>query len=274
MKFHIEHNVTPNHIRAILPLLSAGEVLGPAEILRIVQQRGHHISYDYLRRNLNVLAEFGLLVDDNQAYRLSASGTAAQTLLNFKPSAFYDVMHCLYYTSWDLSQKPELRFSWTYQTICNLLWDTKPALIDAEKLAAELLSIAQASFPEEQRIAISAYAVEGAYHWIRALEPPFVRWPFQRGKRETGVGRATCSPELFILGVDYLYKKLGLPYQSPMLIDESKIRAVCQLCLLNMAKFNQIAELTLKTFDALKVHSGEWGLSLVLAKPIRVEELA
>jgi len=274
MKFHIEHNVTPEHVRVILPLLSADKMLGLAEIWQVVQQGGHRISYDYLRRNLNVLTAFELLESDNRMYGLSPSGVAVKTLLNFKLSTFHDVMHYFYYTSWDLTQKPELCFSWTYQAICNLLWDTRPSLIDAEKLAAELLSIAQSSFPAEQRIAISAYAIEGAYHWIRALEPPFVRLPSQRGKRETGVGRVTCSPELFILGIDYLYRQLGLPYQSPMLLDESKTRAVCQLCLLDMAKFNQVAELTLKTFDALGMHSGEWGLSLVLAKPIRVEELA
>ena len=273
MKFHIEQNVTPEHVRVILPMLSTANAVGALQIYQAAQQMGHRITYDYVRRNLKVLADLGLLKDQARLFTLSPSGVAAQALLRLKPAAFQDVMHFLFYTSWDITYTSELAFCWTYQTICNLLWDARPTVIQGQKLVADVVDLAQTRFPEQGRIALTDWAIEGAYQWLRALEPPFVKVPAAGGRRKTGGGRTGCSTELLLLAVDYLYRKLRLPYQSSLPLDEVRIRSICQLCLLDTTSFKETADATVKAFGPLTAHGNERAMTLTLTRPIRLEGL-
>ena len=272
MKFHVEHNVKPEHIRIILPILSSDDNFSLEGISYELQRRNHSISIDHLRRNLNILSAFRFIKCEQKLYRITDLGMSLQKILNLKPSTFYDIMHYYYYSSWTLTHNLDVVFSWTYQTISNLVFENEINRIDKRDLAGELLSLAQEKFPEIHRIAISPYAIEGTMNWLRALDPPFISTT-NRFKQRIGNGRTACSPELFLLGFDYLYRLLGLAYGAPILLDDYKIRIVCQLCLLDSNKFSQIINLTQKTYEILIINSSEWGYSISLPKPVHVNDL-
>ena len=272
MKFHIEHNVKPENIRKILPILSSGNSMGLENILSDLQKRDYSISIDHLRRNLNILSAFSFIKRDQKLYQITNLGMSLNKILSYKPSTFYDIMHYFYYSSWTLTHNPIVAFSWTYKTISNLIFENENIIIDKRNLAGELLSYAQENFPTEKRIAISPYAIEGAMNWLQALDPPIIT-NTNRIKQRIGKGRTACSPELFLLGIDHLYKLLGLVYGAPILLDDNKIRIVCQLCLLDPNKFSQLINMSQKTYNMLIINNSEWGYSISLPKPVHLNDL-
>jgi hypothetical protein len=189
--------------------------------------------------------------------------------MEYNVHAFFDLMHYLYYVSWNLGNQDDVPFSWTYQTVCNLIFDHRPTIIDGKSLAAEVRRIAQRRFGRED-VSITDYAIDGVYNWLRVLTPSFT-WTDQRTRRRvTNSGRSGCSSELFLMGVDYLYRTFARPYRDPITLDDEKILRLCRLCLLDPQQVKPMAVRTAGRFAILKLSEGQTGITIVLERRPRL----
>ena len=271
IKFHVEHNVTPNSVNTILLLFHSDDSLISGEVYdRLSTSLWHsskgEIKKSYLNKNLDVLNVFGILSKDEGRYEITDFGQKLQQCSQFNQNIYFDLMHYLYYTTWDVS-KPETYFSWTYRKICDALWEIKPSTIDKNKLAGDVYNYATTYFPEIPKIAISPYAVQGTRNWLRALSPPFV--DVDGRNIRTNEGRQYCSPELFLLGIDSLYQENTISIGTPILIDRDKEIFLAKLCLLSINSVKNVLSLVMKIFpDVLKKHSSVWGNSVILSRKL------
>ena len=178
------------------------------------------------------------------------------------------MMHYLYYVAWDLAEvedKDAVAFSWTYQTVCNLLWDRRPSVIDGKALAVEVRERAQAEFALDS-VSITDYAVDGIYNWLRALDPVFAWTNSKVRRRETNAGRVSCTPELFLMAVDYLYRTLQVDYNRPLIMDEHKIHMLSRLCLLDPGKWKPVLTRTGEEFTILRRSNSASGQQITLER--------
>lgn len=268
-EFHVDHNVKPKHIEAILPCFKEGIYITKKELMSELNGFGYIIHPRHLRKNLSILRYFGILHFSNNAFSITKLGLSIKNQLNFNKDIFHDLMHYLYYTTWDFSNQNSMYFSWSYKTICNLLWERKSTKVNRKRLAGELLALAQEKFVSKE-ISISHEAITGIFYWLKALTPPFIE---ETKINKIGSGRKRCSLELFVLSIDYLYHMLGLNYKIPVLLDDFKKELVCKLCLLEENSFNAILSLAIQTFTFIQKHYGEWGSSLILQKRVKIEDL-
>lgn len=267
MKFHFEHNVTPKHVAALLALFGSEKALNKEEIRDRLKANAHRISDDYLRRNLIGLVGIGSLRKVGASFELSELGDRLARLLQFRPNVFFDLMHYLYYATWDQNPSEQVAFSWTYQNICDILWASRPSKIDGNAVANEIYRRIEREFSQAQKPSISHWAVHGVCNWLATLDPPFMK---PGSKNHSSEGRRTCSPELILLAIDYLYRKNGIPYGTTLLLDEPKIAAITAFCLLYPASFEPMLETTLNSFSVLKCQSTLWGRSLLLPQQVSI----
>jgi hypothetical protein len=222
------------------------------QILADLHESGHAINPHYLFWNLKVMRSLGLTETDEktEAWQLTKRGVYLRALAEWNPRAFYDMMHYLYYASWDFADHENTGFSWTYQTACNLLWQRRPTVIDGKALAAEVRDLAQQQFGLDT-VSITDYAIDGVYNWLRVLDPVFAWTDTRTRRRETNGGRAGCTPELFLMAIDFLYRRQNLPYNRPVLMDDERTALVCRLCLLDPMKWKIVLNRTVEQFDIL-----------------------
>ncbi len=270
-KFHVDHDVRPVHVMAVLQQMSpfVGDVR--ATLLADLAESGYTINPHHLFWNLKVLRTLGLTdVDEKtESWRLTKRGVYLRALAAWNPSTFYDMMHYLYYTTWDFGDRETATFSWTYQTVSNLLWQRRPTVIDGKGLAIEVRDRALHDF-ELDSVSITDYAVDGVYNWLRVLDPAFAWTDTKSRRRETNGGRPACTPELFLMAVDYLYRVKNVPHNRPMLMDEDKIAIVCRLCLLDPLKWKSVLNRTIEQFAILHRMGSANGPQLTLERAPRL----
>lgn len=269
IEFHVDHNVKPKNIEKILLFLTDRNFIKKEDLFNKLNNYGYGIHYRHFNKNLFILGKFNILNIKNGAYILSKTGMHLQNYLNFDKKVFYDLMHFLYFTSWDYGDHKSLYFSWSYKTICEILWNNKPIIVNRKKLAADLLNAAHDNF-EIKDISISHEAITGIFNWVNALMPSFIN---NISKNEIGEGREGCSPELFIITLGYLYKTLNLNIGTPILLDKIKKEFICKTCLLNEDSFDKMLNLTIKTFDYISKDYGEWGAFLMLKNEVKIDNL-
>jgi hypothetical protein len=270
-KFHVDHDVRPVHVMAVLQQMSpfVGDVR--AQLLADLAGSGHTINPHHLFWNLKVLRTLGLTdVDEKtESWRLTKRGVYLRALATWNQRTFYDMMHYLYYTTWDFGDREAAAFSWTYQAVANLLWQRRPTIIDGKALAVEVRDRACQEFALDT-VSITDYAVDGVYNWLRVLDPAFAWTDTKSRRRETNGGRAACSPELFLMAVDYLYRIKNVPYNRPMLMDDDKTAIVCRLCLLDPLKWKSVVNRTVEQFAILHRIGSASGPQLTLERAPRL----
>jgi len=272
-KLHIEQNVKPAAVKAILQLLDEECLLDTTEIwsqignqlwptLRTVQQR------NYLRKNLKTMKALGLISEIRNSssflHELTLEGKRVRYLSRFKQSLFAEALHFLHYTAYELEGGLERAFSWTYQQICDVLWKQRPRPIIKKNIIDQVLFNAEESFEGAEEISLSHYAIDGVKNWVGQLTPPFLE--VIAGRTTTTRGRRFCSPELLTLSINLLYGRKNLKLGSPLLLTDDSIDEICRTGLVSLDVFDDILTLVLDMDFNVRLQSSQWGRSVFLDK--------
>jgi hypothetical protein len=221
------------------------------------------------RRRLEALVtarDLGLIRQDRNV--LTQKGEALARLDSLKPDLFVDVVHGLLYESWDFADKRENCFSWSYRTLCRILWEGGDAeLPTRRRLASEVETQAKSRFAQSD-IAFSPKSVGGALLWLSDLTPPVLVGDGSRFSR-----RAFCPPELLVMATDFVYRDRSVDYGVNLLLNDSNRTVICHYCLLDPERLDRVIEYAVAQFDCLhKGIGGGWGQYLVLERHPEVAE--
>jgi hypothetical protein len=272
--FHVLHNARPEYELEIFHLLEDGQESSYEKLLQDGEQMGYAIGYQVkterqLKDVLQVLRDLDLV--DRRQVQLTDKGQTIAQLVYKKPELFTEMIHFLYYTSWQETNKPEKCFSWSYRTLCNYLWQQGSFVIDKPALSSLISSEASEAF-QIHSVSFSPSSVTGITIWLEALNPPVI---LQDGsKSEDRFGRRTfCPPELLILSMDYIYRCADADYGSNLLLSETRRNMICQLCLLEPNSLERVMEYTLAQFDYLQTGiGGGWGQYISLQRQPKIED--
>lgn len=262
--FHVR-NAQPGDMLAALTVFDSNPGVGSVpEIVEQAEQMGFSIR-DRLRLEALITArDLGFVEKDSND--LTHSGKLILEIESYKPDLFPDIAHGLQYMLWNSREQWTNCFSWTYRTVCQLLWRQGKVKLDRRDLASEVETMARAQFSRDD-IALSPKSMGGIIMWLREMKPTVLQ------DENEFVVRHFCPPELFLLAVDYLYQSDELDYGANLLLNESRQEAVCQMCLLDIQNFERVLQYALAQFSILeKGIGGGWGYFLRLDRRVSLED--
>lgn len=262
--FHIR-NASPGDLLAALTTIESypgiptiGEIVAQAEKLGFMIRDQQRLEALMTARDLNLVKR-----DENV---LTDEGKSLLRIEAVKPDLLADLVHGLQYTLWNEHQPGIHCFSWSYRTLCHLLWQAgNLALEDRRVLASEVEGRARSEFGRPE-IAFSPKSIGGAMLWLSEMSPAVL-------DGERFVRRSFCPPELFVLAVDFLYRSHGIDYGANLRLSEERRDEICQACLLEPSGFDRVLDYAQVQFDYLERGvGGGWGRYITLQRSPRLED--
>jgi hypothetical protein len=257
--FHVLHNAKPEYELDVLELLIDGNELSYSDVLAQGAAAGfsigHHVSSERMLRDIfQPLRDLALM--EKRQIRLTSDGQALAKIARKNPDLATEVFHYLYYSMWDPAKEAENCFSWSYRTICNHLWSQGTAIIDVTSLASLVPAEASREFSIID-VSFSARSVNGVFNWLEGLAPSIIS---SDDGHKVFSRRAFCPPETFLLAANFAYRVLDLDFGTNLLLSDDKRQLICQVCMLEPAAFDRVADYAVAQFDSLeKGLGGGWG---------------
>jgi hypothetical protein len=196
--FHVLHNARPKYELDILMLLEDGQEYTYETLLQNGRELGLTIGYQVksespLKSALQLLRDFGLV--ERRQVLLTDRGNVVAQIASKNPDLFPELVHYLYYTTWQASNPDENCFSWSYRTLCKYLWQQGSCVVDNSLFASTIVAEASQQF-QIQTVSFSENSVNGIILWLEALSPPIIHTQDEKGSRFSR--RTFCPPELFV----------------------------------------------------------------------------
>lgn len=264
--FHVLHNARPEYELDVLFLLEHGQESSYEAVLQEGEQLGYGVGHQVkterqLRDILQLQRDLGLM--ERRRVQLTDMGQTIAQIAYRNSRLFPEIIHFLYYTTWQETSESESCFSWSYRTLCNYLWQQGGLAIDKLALFSVVSSEASEKF-QIQSISFSTNSIAGIIMWLEALTPT-VLYQSSSDSETRFSRRAFCTPELFVLAVDHIYQSEEIDYGSNLLLSEVRRNAVCQLCLVEPNSFDRILDYAVAQFEYLETGvGGGWGQYVVL----------
>ena len=271
LMFHVRHNARPNLVKEVLEILAGNEELSLDNILSIGARREYQIgtviqSEQSLKENPVQMARDLGLIEDKRLI-LTSLGKDIISLLHYKPSSWGEIMHILFYTRWTPFSETENCFSWSYRTLCDILWEAGSVTIDRGHLVSLISELAMERFNTTQ-VSFSKDSVRGVLQWLQELQLAVLDRDSKVFNRRT-----FCPPESFILAVNYLYRSKEIDYQTNLLLDDEKQEIICKLCLLETTAFEATLEWATGQYPFLQWRSnGGWGSYILLTRQPEIQD--
>jgi hypothetical protein len=264
---HIRHQVTPDYVREMLdvfgvvgesdtitPLMATAEELG-LNIGTFTSERGTFADI------LEVMRKMGIV----QKFCATDKSAAVRKVYRHNRSLLSELFHFVLFTGAWTKQRDGIH--WGYRRVCALLWQSAPTIIDRQRIAGQVMDDAAEHLGF--RPAYSVNSVDGVLNWLRALEPPVIREEgalhFER--------RGFCPPELLLLGIDDLYRKQGVGYQSNLPLDTEARQYLLELCMLEPESLERVLSWCTSQFDILTADSRGAGPFALLKRPVTLDDL-
>jgi hypothetical protein len=270
VNFQFKNHVSPRYIQPLLLQLEYGEWYESIELRNVLRANGLNVDgKDIIQANITFWAKIGLGEVRREAhrgpnlFRLTLLGKQVSGWYSTNQPLFFDIIHFLLYSAWYRSQQMQQVPFWLYQQVCDWLWEEVPSRIDSYALTNHLHEESRRAFPEYDP-KFPERSVRAVFPWLGALTPPFLS---RCGSKSDLCleRRSYCTPQLFHLAADLVYASQRLNYGTSLAIDEQHIADICRVCLLDPAKFWDMASLTAISIREMELRKGQWATSLALA---------
>lgn len=271
--FQFPNSVSPRYIQPLFLKLEHGIWYNSTELRNILQFsfpniEGKQIVYaNIVTWHLIGLGEYKVeyFQGKKSYFKLSDLGKQLQETYSTNLDLFFELMHFLFFSTWNKNKFPEVGLFWVYSQVCNKLWSNAPNLIDSFELTSVLQQEAQnefvgynPGFPER--------VVRSVYPWLASLTPAFLQKD-RHAKAFIPIRRSYCSPQLFHLALDLIYNEKKLKYGSSMAIGDEEIREICMICLLDEKQFWEMVDRTKLMIKGIETRKGQFNTSLALEQP-------
>lgn len=244
--YHVRHDLKPIFAYELLMLLRSDDEQTEDELSQTAYAQGFNLrqrkSYDKL---LLSLEELNIINRHSKAISLTKVGKIISEATLLQPDLLTELIHYQYYTIYDTNEN--LRFSWSYRTVCDHLWMTAPCTINRDRLVNIVIEAA-AEYFSETSISFSTQSVMGILHWVENLSPTCLK---DGGKMFSR--RLYCPVEVFGLALNHIYQKHKDDVTSVLLTSELKDE-VCKLCLMIPESFDEMLEQAEMSFNQIQVH--------------------
>lgn len=244
--YHVRHDLKPIFAYELLMLLRSEESQTEEELREVAHAQGFNLrqrkSYGKLLRSLE---ELDIIHRNSKHISLTEKGEIISEATLLQRDLLAELIHYQYYTLYQFDEN--LRFSWSYRTVCDHLWMTAPCTINRDRLVNVVIETATEVF-DETSISFSTQSVMGILHWVESLSPSCLE---DDGK--TFSRRLYCPVEAFALALNYVYQIHKRDVLSILLTSEFK-EEVCKVCLIVPEAFDEMLEQAEMSFNQIQVH--------------------
>ncbi len=268
--FHVRQDATPGRVEGVLMAVAQANT---ALSYESIYENAKVLGYDLNNRKEPIVLLKDLEVLKRKSCLLTQLGSDLYHLLVAKPPAFLEAMHVLHYTDWSPENPTINCFSWSYRTVCDLLYEAGSSVVNRKRLVSEITEQAMLHF-NTSRVSFGSSSIDGILHWLRALNPP-VLLISQTDKLSQPIftRRTFCPPETFVLAVDYLYRVEGADYQTNLLLDPDKQEIICKVCLVDPTAFDSSFEWAVGQYNFLQRGTrGGWGSYVLLTRQPQITD--
>lgn len=272
MPFELRTIDTPRYLIQVLPLFQDNQSFTNAEFVDATAAIGLSESPRRTRHLTTHWFLLGLLdrtkCGSSFKYALSSYGAIILDNLRFGPSLAIELVHWTWYSGFLRAPVSEWGASWLYQQLSDLIWENSPARIVANKLLANMVELANSTFPDNYP-SFNITSITSVIAWLSELDPPFLSKgdPDDPGRNHESNKRQYCSPELVLLAIQLQYTVKRLPFGVPLLMDDELIDSISKICLLDSNQFWPMAEICALTFPKLSRKETAYGTSLSISEP-------
>jgi hypothetical protein len=273
--FEFKNNVSPRYIAPLLIQLEYGRWYDTGELKNLLRTNGLDVEGSKIvQSNTSAWSLAGLgevrAVPrpgriSSKLFRLTSLGKQIIDTYSTNHELFYDLVHFIFYSTWHRSKDVWRARFWLYASVCDALWLEAPSEMDSFVLTNRLQAESQKEFPDFAP-AFPERSVGAVFPWLGALSPPFLSKCGTKSQL-CSRRRSYCTPQLFHLATDLVYTVEGLKYGTSMALDERHIETICKVCLLDVGRFWQMADLTKAAIRGFDIRKGQWGTSLALDGP-------
>lgn len=265
--FEFPNQLSPKHIQTLFLKLEHGAWYSTSDLIDLLRvSLGEVDGKKVAFMNITSWTLLGIcekrLNSKPTLYGLSTFGKSLQETYSTNQELFFEIIHFLFYSSWLRTNNLKQARFWLYPKICDYLWDVAPGMMDSYGLTSVLQQDAQESFPEINP-KFAERSVRAVFPWLATLTPPFLEKKTSKSQF-TSCKREYCSPQLFHLALDLVYKLRQLKYGTSMAIDEKEIKAICSICLLNEDRFWEMADRAKMMMRGVDIRKGQFGTSIAL----------
>lgn len=271
--FHFDNSVSPRYLKPLFLQLEYGQWYSTAQFIGLLRSSGLDVKgqsiaavnmLTWTLAGLGKIEKRGTQYHKKNYFQLTALGKQLIDTYSTNAELFYDLMHFLFYSTYQRSGDVRRGCFWLYANVCDVLWQEAPAATDTSGLTNRLQIESHVAFPGYEP-SISDRSVSGVSPWLQALVPPFLS---RQGTKSQLYSRrrSFCTPQLFQLATELVYTTMeGLQYGASLAIDERHIEAICRTCLLDIDYFWDMADVTQMTISGYELRRGQWGTSIALA---------
>lgn len=274
VNFEFKNQVSPRYLQPLFLQLEPGVWYDSLELRHLLRSGGLDVQgRNIILANIDFWSKIGFGEIQrgghgaSRLFRLLNLGKQMADVYSTNQPLFFDVMHFLFYSSYRRSLDLEQAPFWLYAEVCDRLWAEAPSRMDVTALTSWLQRESRQAFPDHDPT-FPSRSVGSIFPWLGALTPPFLA---RCGSRIDlcSERRSYCTPQLFHLAVDLIYHVDGITYDTSLAMDDEQIRRISRVCLLDPARFWEMASLTDMAIRELEVRKGQWGTSLALTGPPR-----
>jgi hypothetical protein len=267
ISFHLQHVARPEHLERILGVISKEPHDNVADIHLRLSQSGYSVTYDGVRRSLDVGAKLSLVEKKGASlYLLTDRGRALQSLALYRREVYCDVIHFFLFATWELEGNQSY-WSWSYSKICELFWDNRPEIESRRIMFGQISDLAEKTFPEIDAV-LGEETIGAVSNWLKQLEPTFLI--IEDNKLIASKEREWFSPELALLSISYLYALKKAVIATPILLDKNSLQILTSLCLASQETIISMIDIASKTYAFIEIHTGEWGSSAILKQELNI----
>jgi hypothetical protein len=274
LSFHIQQNLTPERLQAILSHADTASDSG-TDLSPLSAECA--LSVNVLERVvLPFVRQTGLI--NATGLSLTDLGTQFYQLAQSSPTLFPEAMHHLLYTTHHFAS--DKRFSWAYAKVVDDLWTSGERTLNGQAMAQLVGMVvdeaAQTFGVSVDQIAFSRDSVRGVLNWLGALEPPVVT---DEGKSDLFRRRYFCPVPTFLWAVDFLYRASNTASSVRMFLTPERIEWLSKLCVLDPSGLDNVLMMAKRTSDYERGGvfdygtEGGFGRWLLLAHPLPVPTL-
>jgi hypothetical protein len=244
--YHVRHDLKPIFAYELLMLLRGNHEQTEDELKQVAHSQGFNLrqrkNYGKLLRSLE---ELNIVNRESKSISLTETGRIISEATLLQRDLLAELIHYQYYTLYETNDN--LRFSWSYRTVCDHLWMTAPCTINRDRLVNIVVEAATEHF-DETSISFSTQSVMGILYWVESVSPSCIE---DGGK--TFSRRLYCPVETFALALNHIYQRHRGDVLSILLTPEVKDE-VCQLCLIVPEAFDEMLEQAEMSFSKIQFH--------------------
>lgn len=222
----------------------------------------------------------GLIANTKEAgLQLTSS---AQVVLKKRAPVQLDLLHYLFYTTWNNGNPAQHPRSWFYRAVCDYVWEMQNLKFELEARRSLLLQLASQALEDfanvpgftSEKFSIGTQTMAGALEWLRQLRPPVLT---EEAGEDKFTRRSACSAELFLLAISHSYQQSGAVVGMDLLLTPQHRDDICRMCLIEPLHFDRMLDWVIPIYPRYLVQgtrSGSYGRFVRLLQFVNVEDLA